>query len=504
MSEAISNELPVSGDDAAVGPAERLHPGFLLSGLFGSLKGVGGAYALLAYLFVSGRFATAVSVAVGLLVVSFVAVVLYWRKFEYRVGANEIRIDSGILSRTHRSIPFDRIQDVDITQGPVARLLGIAQVKLETGSSSGPKSDEGVLRAIALERAEELRRLIRARRGAAAPAPVPTGETAVAAPSVYAMDLKRLLLAGTFNFSLALFAGLFGLTQTLGNFMGFDPFSRSFWLSILSAGDPLRDYVLAHRIVAALAGAVVLVILGILTGIIRTTVRDWGFRLDRTEVGLRRRRGLTTITDVTLPIKRVQAALLATGPIRERFGFSEMKFQNLGHDEGTGAHVVAPLAKRDEVDRVIEAIGWRRLPNPIDWTRVSKAFVWTFLLGLAPFVLVAAVAQIAFVPVLGLAWLTVPFALWFAKRMEWRRIGYSLDGDRLLIRNGWWKRRTTILPLRRIQSIDLRESFVSRWFGIASLHFGVAGATMFVGPSIPAIPRGEARQLRDRLLGMAA
>jgi pimeloyl-ACP methyl ester carboxylesterase len=29
-----------------------------------------------------------------------------------RIGADEIRIDSGIVSRTHRSIPFDRIQDV--------------------------------------------------------------------------------------------------------------------------------------------------------------------------------------------------------------------------------------------------------------------------------------------------------------------------------------------------------------------------------------------------------
>ena len=49
-----------------------------------------------------------------------VGLFLYWRRFEYRVGSDEIRIDSGFLSRTHRSIPFDRVQDVDIEQGPVA------------------------------------------------------------------------------------------------------------------------------------------------------------------------------------------------------------------------------------------------------------------------------------------------------------------------------------------------------------------------------------------------
>ena len=60
---------------------------------------------------------------------------LYWWRFT-RVGENEIRIDSGIFSRTHRSIPFDRVLDVDIIQGPVARLLGLARVKFETGGSA--------------------------------------------------------------------------------------------------------------------------------------------------------------------------------------------------------------------------------------------------------------------------------------------------------------------------------------------------------------------------------
>ncbi len=90
-----------------------------------------------------------------LLLFMAVGVFLHWRRFEFRVGANEIRIDSGILSRTHRSIPFDRIQDVDITQGPLARLLGLARVKFETGGSSG--EEEGVLQAIRLDRAEDLR-----------------------------------------------------------------------------------------------------------------------------------------------------------------------------------------------------------------------------------------------------------------------------------------------------------------------------------------------------------
>ena len=40
-------------------------------------------------------------------------------------------------------------------------------------------------------------------------------------------------------------------------------------------------------------------------GVVRTVLRDFGFRLDRTGNGLRRRRGLLTKTDVSLPARRI-------------------------------------------------------------------------------------------------------------------------------------------------------------------------------------------------------
>lgn len=492
----------MTGGHEAGGRAEHLHPFFLLTGIGRGLRGLTGAYALVAYFAVSGRLWSAVSLAAGLLAFSVVSAIIYWRRFEFSVGTDDIRIDSGILSRTHRSIPFDRIQDVDITQGLAARVLGLAKVTFETGGSSGQAGKEdGVIQAISLQRAEELRELVRTRRTSAVVKAA--GEEAAEDAPVFAMGLPRLLLAGTFNFSLALFAGLFGLTQTVGNVAGFDPLDPRFWERVLSAGGPVRAYVLGHQAAAAVAGLILLLLAGLLTGIVRTVMRDYGFRLDRTGNGMRRRRGLFTRTDVTLPTKRIQAAILASGPIRESFGYSELKLQNLAGDEDkSGNHLLAPLATPDEAGRILGSLGWRSLPHPVQWQRVSKAFIWTFLLGLAPILLIAAAVQTSFVPLLGLAWLSVPVAIWSVRRLEWRRIGYAMDGDRLLIRTGWWRRRTTILPLSKIQSIDLRESFITRWFGTASLQFGVAGGTALADHSIPAIPREGARQLRDRLLGL--
>lgn len=489
--------------DEAVGPPERLHPFFLLTGLGSSLRGMLGAYAGAAYVAANGWLGTALTSILGLLLFVAISLYIHWRRFEFRVGQDEIRIDSGVFSRTHRSIPFDRIQDVDISQGPVARLLGLARVKFETGGSAGAGNDEGVLHAIALERAQQIRTLVRAHRAPATAAAaeevrIERGES----PPLYAMDLRRLLLAGVFSFSLALFGGLIGATQTFGDVIGFDPFERSFWRSAAARGGPFAEYLMAHRAAAAVGGAAVLVLIGIATGIVRSALRDYGFRLDRSERGLRRRRGLLTRTDVTLPLRRVQAAIVATGPVRERFGWRELKLQSLAHDEGKERdHQAAPLATDTEIDRLLAALGFRPLDGGGAWKPVSRAYVLGLAAVLSPF-LVLALVQIVFVPVAGAAAVAAILAAVATRWLAWRRTGYVLDEDRLVFRAGWWRRRTVILPKRRIQSIDLTESFVSRRFGIATLIFGVAGGSAISTHMIPALPRETARQLRHELLAV--
>ena len=487
----------MTGADQAVGTPERLHPLYLVTGLGRGLRQMIGGYAAIGYLAATGKWGLAMLLLGGGLAMMVVGVFLYWRRFEYRVGANEIRIDSGILNRTHRSIPFDRIQDVDISQGPLARLLGLARVKFETGASAGDKDDDGALAAIAFARAQALRDQVRARRGTVVdPAAVAEAE---AAP-IFAMDVRRVLLAGLFNFSLAILAGLFGATQTLGDVAGLDFFKRRFWRQALDAGSPIADLILAHQLVAALAGTVMLVGIGIATGIGRTVLRDYRFRLDRTATGLRRRRGLLTLTDVTLPVARVQAAIIGSGPLRDRFGWSDLKLQSLAKDEGSkGDHVVAPLARDDEIVAILTELEWRVVDASVAWHKVSSAYAWSFTFFVV-LLLIPLSIQALVMPWIGAAGLVVIAAMIATRWLGWRRYRYALDGDRLLIRSGWWKRRLIILPLASIQSVDVTESIISRRFGSAALTFGVASGRGFSSHGIPALPRAVAWTLRERVL----
>ncbi|MCY7279832.1 MAG: PH domain-containing protein [Sphingomonas bacterium] len=492
----MTDAIPVATGDAALGPTERLHPLFLVTGFGKVLRSAWGLVAGAAVLGSQGRWWLVAVIAAGFIIVSIGSLLFTWLNFEYRVGADELRIDSGFLSRNSRAIPFDRVTDVDLEQGPLHRLFGLARVRLETGASAGAKNEDGVLDTIALARAEALRDHIRARRGRA---PLAAAADDLDTPPMFAMDRRRVAIAGLFNFSLAVVAGLFGVTQTFGDVLGFDPFKRSFWILIAERSGPLQQAILAHQFIAVIGGALILILLGVVTGGVRTLLREHGFRLDRTEAGLRRRRGLLTLTDVTIPLRRVQATIVASGPIRRAFGWCELKLQSLAMDGARGDHVVAPLAHPDEARTILTALGWPAEPSTGHWSHVSIAYVSSLAALFVPASLVALGAMPWLGPVV-LLWAAGALVAVAARWLGWRHTRYILSDHSLFIEHGWWQRRRAIVPTRNIQSIELAESFWTRAFGICTLRLGIAGGGGFSAHVVPALRRADGNQLRNLLI----
>lgn len=484
----------------AAARGERLHPLYLLTGLGKVVRGAWGVLAGGAYLAVQDKLGLALILFAGFILLSTASLFIRWLTFEFRLEDDQLRIEQGLLNRSSRTIPFDRVTDVDIEQGPIHRVFGLARVKMETGASASAKDAEGQLDTITLERAQAIRDYVRARRGSAVTASVSIPDEAEeGAPPLFAMDSRRVATAGIFNFSLAIIAALFGASQTLGEVIGFDPFSRSFWLEIFASTGPLRDYVLAHRFVAALGGTILLIIIGVGTGLVRTVLREHGFRLDRTRTGFRRRRGLLTLTDVTIPERRVQATILATGPIKRAFGWFTLKLQSLATDGKQGSHVVAPLAKIAEALEIQHSLFRPMAPEDSKWRPLPFGH---FLSGAAITVGAGAIA-------LAVATLLSPLALFAAAGLgiatlfnwlEWRRSRYALDAEHLFLDRGWWRQRRAIVPVRRIQSIDIAENFWTRTFGFVRMQFGVAGGTMLSTFAIDGLARGDAEDLRERLI----
>lgn len=74
--------------------------------------------------------------------------------FRLRYADRELVIRSGLIFRNERHIPFSRIQNVDAIQNLFHRLLGVVEVRLETG---GGKEEEARLSVLPLSALDELR-----------------------------------------------------------------------------------------------------------------------------------------------------------------------------------------------------------------------------------------------------------------------------------------------------------------------------------------------------------
>ena len=452
----------------------------------------------------TGNWMWIVPALLAFLLISLVAAWFQWLRFRYLVGDDEVVIESGVFARQHRTIPFDRIQDVSIEQGLVARALGIAKVGFETGA--GGQENDAHLNSIALDAAQALRATIRAHRSGTVAAPAHASPESAAADEdrlLFAMGPPRLLIAGLFNFSLAALAVVGAAMQLFDGLLPFDfnIFNPMDWADI-AEDYGLDQWLLAHRWVAGIGAAVSLLFIGFASGIATMVFANWNFRLTREPRTLRRTRGLTTRTDVAVPVRRVQAAILITGWFRRRFGWHELRLQSLASDgEKERDHQVVPFGRYAEIDPVLAEVAIARPDEDAaeGWNRSHGIVALGGLIGAMFAALGGLVALALGQPLGGLGIaagaLIAAASLFGARFHRWTDLG-----DQVAIRRGWWTPRTTLLPHASVQSVDLRTDFIQRPLGLATLVFGVPGGSALAAHEIPAIPVTTAHDLRARIL----
>ena len=442
-------------------------------------------------------------IAVGVILLALAVQIgvawLKWHRLTFHVGAEDIRVESGVLARAARSVPYERIQDVSLEEGPLARLLGLVEVRFETGAGG---ADDLALTYLTAAEGEELRELVRARRDGMPEAVDAEEADTPPAPVLFAMGPRRVVTFGLFEFSLAVIAVLFGVTQQLDFLLPFDIWDFDLWQERLAGqGAQLAGLGVAAQVLGGLLAAASLVALGLATGVVRTTLREWGFVLEQTDKGFRRRRGLLTRTDVVMPVHRVQAMTLGTRLLRRLFGWHGLSFVSLAQDAGSANHVVAPFGKIEELWPVAAAAGFTPPSPQAEWHRACTAYRFDSLLlaglvGLIPAAALVGAGQYAF----ALIPLAIGVALATGDWIAWRNTLHTLDARQILSRRGWLAPRLDIAPRIKLQSVDFRQGPLGRWHGYGTLHLGLAGGTF----EIPGMPVERAHEVRTAVLASIA
>jgi putative membrane protein len=414
-----------------------------------------------------------------------------------------------LFFKNERHVPYSRIQNVDAVQNAVHRLVGVVDVRVDTGSRA---EADATLSVVSWPAYEEVRRRVLDERSIAHPTDAAEGPAGHAILALRPRDLAVLGLIE--NRAAVLVGAVLGLlweTGMLGRAvsrLGIDVVGqgsvRRALVAIFRDGTLPVDHIVRGG--AAIVG--LLIVLRILS-VIWAIVRLYGFRLTLVGPDVRTEYGLLTRVSATVPLHRIQTLTVRRGLIHRWFHRASVKVETAGGDAtGQSAHgreSLAPIINEPELpallgivlpDLSLGAPVWHG-PAPGAFHRELVARLVLVLIGalLSAFVLGWwAVAVLAFFSV----W------AWISARIYTAHLGWAVVDGAVLFRTGWIWRHLTVARFSKVQAVAVTQSPFDRRHRMASVRVDTAGAADAAHRvDIPYLPVETAAELFGQL-GTAA
>ena len=459
---------------------QNIIPAFL--GIFGAAKGD------LIY----------VGLALLFFVPTFIFALIRYFTIRYRISDGELVVQEGLIFRRVRTVPVERIQNIDMVQGILHRMLNLAEVRVETASGTKP---EAVLKVLSLDEMERLREGVKLQKRTSQAASLDAAPGATLAhPDSNAGDLSpvgsaasELLLkipiswlakAGFASNRGFVLVGLmlgFYFQFAQGNPGDIDAGDLGLWNFIPDDGSPL---VKAGVIAAGLAvGLVLLRLLGIGWYILRF----FGYELRQVGDDFKISCGLLTKVSATVPRKRIQFISVHRGLIMRWMKLAAVRIETAGGaaddsenatttvsrrwfipvlPESSVAEMIAEL--RPGIDLNMDGYQWIPLAKRAQSRFTRIACVVSCVIVAATFLTFGWQWAIA-------ALIAFPILIFYAIRKS-QSVKYARTESGVVYRSGVLAKKTSFSFFEKIQAASWRQTPFDRRWQMATLSVDTAAA----------------------------
>ncbi len=392
----------------------------------------------------------------------------------FEVADAQIVHRSGWIMRRDRRIPLAQIQNVNLRQGLLERLLKVVTVEVETAAGKGAE-----LRLSVLSEPEAERLRVELMAEAAHPHEATRDE------DVYRMTTADLWLGAVTEHHAVAF--LFSALPFLGGARLLA--ATAFWSHL-----PL----LARIVVGGLA-AILGLAAGWTFGAVQYVLRYGGFTVRREPGTTRVVYGLLTKVQVAIRPARIEYALVTSTPWQRLVGREALSVGTAGAfgDQGRIAKL-ALMMPRAATPAALAAVlpgldlgrlAWRPFP-----TRYPLVILARGVLGLLfTSALAALFYQARGVP---LRWIFVvlPFVVLGStidRLAGARKAAYAVDEGFLAVRQGFFRRRTEFMPMARLEVVMLEQA---PWWRRGD-YFSLVSKAMVHAVGLPIVPGSAAREI---------
>ena len=400
-----------------------------------------------------------------------------WLVTRWQVADGVLRVDTGLVRRDSRRFPLSQVQAIDVVQTGIARILGLAELRLRV--AGGDASRGGRLACLRRADAEVLREqllaLARTARASASRSEVSGTDAADANATALseraASAQSAVAWPPTASGSITATAPAATPERVLfrvhpGRLAGGLLFSHVGVIALVAIGVLVAISAIWGE--KAAVASFVSVGLGAILGIWRQFNSEFGTSVTIAPDGLRLKSGLIQVAAETIRPGRIQAVRLVEPLVWRAFGWCRLEIDVAGprqreenHAEGHRLRGLIPVGTRAEADHMLSELLTNRpvpsLPAP------------------AP-------------------------ARWKAP-LKYHFLAWNGDARYVVASGGRVCRKTTWVPLEKVQSIRWLQGPVQRGFGLATVHLDVAGRR--VTASIEDRATAEADAILARLPAVA-
>lgn len=444
---------------------KRLHPVAVLSGILQTLKEA--IIPLVVLLFLGGSSGKGIQFIIFGVICFFLIVFsfLSWIRLTYWVEDGELRIESGVFVRKKRYIRFERIHSIDVSEGILQRIFGLAQLKIETAGSNGGKP-EAELTAITKQESNEIIAIFnevkKAGKRKLDSDRVNEADTGKELAKEDEIDSASVVFKQTFPqlFLMAATSGgigvvLSGAAAFLSQFDELIPFKK------ISAE---AQQFIQSGILLMILMVLFLFIVAYLVATARIVLIYAYFTAKKVEEELIISRGLLEKRQLTIPLKKIQGIKIAENLIRQPLGYASVYLEYAGgsaSDKDTVNILLFPLVKKEQLkEKINQFVPGYELQTELKGLP-KRSYIRYFFRQLFIIIPIVVAASWILWP-WGLAsFALIPMAAAWAY-LKFREVGWNINGNQLQLRTRIVSKQTYIFQKNRLQVFDRRVSYFQR------------------------------------------
>lgn len=391
---------------------------------------------------------------------------------------NEFIITNGIFNKTKTAIQLHKIQQVNINQSLIQRIIGVYSLDVDT---AGSNNKEGKIRAISHPLALELKSRLLENDNIIATQPLENeineNISQEEQPFITISLLSLIKIGITSNyiksFSLLLIFFL-TITENINNFTGRD---------ILNDGD-VQNYVNENFIIqSVLIGIFLLFLIVLLINLVRIIIRYFNFKITKQKGSLLMHFGLINTKSTILKPEKVQIASITQNYFQKKMNILELKIKQAtgGVKEEQKAAIEIPGCNTFEKDEILKLI-FNHIPEKGVMLKPNFR-----KLGFALFVTIG-------LPLLGFLFFRinfptegiqldygVPFYVLFMGLLHYffyKNHRLFINKNCIIKQSGAWDISNEIIIPSKIQAISTSQLFWHKSLNIGSLTLHTAGGNL--------------------------